>query len=127
MADKPTKKARPVKRRSGPPKRDPRDRFESPTQPTFSDVPRARIAGDTTEKRLAVATAAVIDRATLTVLTGLSAGQVYLLDLHETIIGRGIDATIVLEDSSISRHHAKLFDIGKGKYQLVDMGSTNGT
>jgi diguanylate cyclase (GGDEF)-like protein len=128
MADKPTKRrsSLPAKKRSGPPKRG-EDRFEAPTQPTFSDVPRAKIASDTTEKRLAVATQAVIDRATLTVLTGLSAGQVYLLDEAETIVGRGLDATLVLEDSSISRHHAKLMDIGKGKYVLVDMGSTNGT
>jgi FHA domain len=42
------------------------------------------------------------------------------------IIGRK-GADIVIDDDSISRHHAELTVTGNGKYYLVDCGSSNGT
>lgn len=41
-------------------------------------------------------------------------------------IGRDPSCDVVLEDSSISRHHARL-DWNGGGWTLVDVGSTNGT
>src|SRR5437867_8286336 len=43
------------------------------------------------------------DRALLTVLSGLNAGQVFTLDAPETLIGRGRDADVRIEDVGISR------------------------
>lgn len=41
-------------------------------------------------------------------------------------IGRAPDNMIIIEDSSVSGHHAELHGTGKD-YRLKDMGSTNGT
>ena len=42
-------------------------------------------------------------------------------------IGRHADNDIVVDDKSISRRHAELTEIAKGRYKLVDLDSTNGT
>ena len=44
----------------------------------------------------------------------------------ETKIGRALDNDIVLEDSSVSRHHAAI-ESGNGGFRLRDLGSQNGT
>jgi diguanylate cyclase (GGDEF)-like protein len=67
------------------------------------------------------------DRATLTVLTGISAGQVYALDGTEHYIGRGSDTDIWIEDGGVSRRHARVTCRSDGKYFIEDLGSTNGT
>src|SRR5438477_11701081 len=41
------------------------------------------------------------DRALLTVLTGLNAGQVFTIDTDETTIGRGRDVAVRIEDVGI--------------------------
>jgi pSer/pThr/pTyr-binding forkhead associated (FHA) protein len=41
-------------------------------------------------------------------------------------IGRSNDNDIVIRDHSVSRHHAELRIEDDGKYQLADLGSTNG-
>lgn len=67
------------------------------------------------------------DRATLTVLTGFSAGQVYALDGMEHVIGRGTEADIWVEDGGVSRRHARIKCRSDGRYFIEDLGSTNGT
>lgn len=67
------------------------------------------------------------DRATLTVLTGINAGQVYALDGEEHFIGRGTDADIWVEDGGVSRRHARITCRPDGRYFIEDLGSTNGT
>ncbi|MGP0027727.1 MAG: FHA domain-containing protein [Streptosporangiaceae bacterium] len=42
-------------------------------------------------------------------------------------IGRTPDNDLVLSDLSISRHHAELRKSSSGKYEIVDLGSHNGT
>jgi putative peptide zinc metalloprotease protein len=42
-------------------------------------------------------------------------------------IGRGPENDIVLADTSISRRHAELIDLGDGSFRLRDLGSSNGT
>ena len=57
-------------------------------------------------------------------------GQQYLLTGPVTVIGRGGDADIILEDTGVSRHHLELrTDGAEGSGALVatDLGSTNGT
>jgi diguanylate cyclase (GGDEF)-like protein len=67
------------------------------------------------------------DRATLTVLAGLNAGQVYALDGTEHVIGRGTEADVWVEDGGVSRRHARITCRSDGKYFVEDLGSTNGT
>jgi diguanylate cyclase (GGDEF)-like protein len=67
------------------------------------------------------------DRATLTVLAGINAGQVYALDGTEHIIGRGTEADVWVEDGGVSRRHARITCRSDGRYFIEDLGSTNGT
>src|SRR5271170_1064746 len=48
------------------------------------------------------------DRALLTVLTGLNAGQVFTIDADETTLGRGREANVRVEDVGISRAHSRV-------------------
>jgi two-component system cell cycle response regulator len=80
-----------------------------------------------TEKSLAVPASVKTDRATLTVLTGLNAGQILALDGFEHVLGRGTDADLWLEDPAISRAHARVLRRPDGHFSIEDAGSTNGT
>jgi diguanylate cyclase (GGDEF)-like protein len=80
-----------------------------------------------TERTLSVPTRVTPDRATLTIITGLNAGQIFGLDAAECIIGRGAEADLWVEDPSISRRHARITRRPDGRYFVEDLGSTNGT
>src|SRR5690349_17212785 len=67
------------------------------------------------------------DRATLTIISGINAGQVFALDGTEHVIGRGTEADLWLEDGGVSRRHAKISCRPDGRYFVEDLGSTNGT
>jgi diguanylate cyclase (GGDEF)-like protein len=67
------------------------------------------------------------DRAMLTVLAGINAGQVFALDGTEHIIGRGTEADVWVEDGGVSRRHARITCRPDGRYFIEDLGSTNGT
>ena len=54
-------------------------------------------------------------------------GRMYKLDRPETVMGRSADAHLQVEDDGISRKHAKLLLGPDGTFQLLDLGSTNGT
>jgi pSer/pThr/pTyr-binding forkhead associated (FHA) protein len=41
-------------------------------------------------------------------------------------VGRGLDNNVVIEDASVSRHHAELTREG-GRLEVRDLGSRNGT
>lgn len=49
------------------------------------------------------------------------------LERPVTVIGRDATADITLEDNQISRFHARLEKAADGRYQVIDLGSTNGT
>ena len=53
-------------------------------------------------------------------------GQQYLLTGAVTVIGRGGDADIILEDTGVSRYHVELRADGNS-VTATDLGSTNGT
>ncbi len=80
-----------------------------------------------TEKTLAVPASVNPDRATLTVLSGLNAGQILALDSFEHVLGRGTEADLWLEDPAISRAHARIVRRPDGRFAIEDLGSTNGT
>ncbi|MGE0401095.1 MAG: GGDEF domain-containing protein [Kofleriaceae bacterium] len=65
-------------------------------------------------------------RACLTVLTGTMSGQLYKLQVGNTIIGRAQNAEIRLLDDGVSRHHARVRLESDGPY-LEDLESRNGT
>lgn len=53
-------------------------------------------------------------------------GQQYLLTGPVTVLGRGGDSDIILDDTGVSRHHVELRVEGNRMY-ATDLGSTNGT
>jgi pSer/pThr/pTyr-binding forkhead associated (FHA) protein len=50
----------------------------------------------------------------------------YLLNGQPVSLGRAADNSVVLDSSSVSRHHARI-DWALGQPQLTDLGSANGT
>jgi two-component system cell cycle response regulator len=66
-------------------------------------------------------------RATLTMLTGLHAGR--LVSIHErpVTIGRALDADLVIDETGVSRHHARVARTPDGGFYVEDLGSVNGT
>jgi pSer/pThr/pTyr-binding forkhead associated (FHA) protein len=65
-------------------------------------------------------------RATVRIDSGFYAGLEWELDRPSTVIGRGRNADLVLNEATISRAHA-LFGYDAGKAFVQDLGSTNGT
>ncbi len=54
-------------------------------------------------------------------------GKMLKLDKGEFVMGRAPDAQLQVEDDGISRKHCKITMAPNGHFQLVDLGSTNGT
>ncbi|MDR2082594.1 MAG: FHA domain-containing protein [Candidatus Ancillula trichonymphae] len=70
------------------------------------------------------------NRHLLRVLSGIAQGDVFDLESpsnsFEMIIGRSNEATVVIQDSSVSSRHARIFSLD-GVYYIEDLNSTNGT
>lgn len=81
----------------------------------------------TTDPVLTVPTSSGKDRATLTILSGINAGQVFALDGTDHVVGRGTEADLWVEDTGVSRRHARVSCRSDGRYFVEDLGSTNGT
>jgi pSer/pThr/pTyr-binding forkhead associated (FHA) protein len=64
--------------------------------------------------------------ALLVVRHGPNAGARFLLDHDVTTTGRHPDSDIFLDDITVSRHHVE-FRRSQATYQVVDLGSLNGT
>jgi len=64
--------------------------------------------------------------ALLVVKRGPNAGARFLLDQDSTTAGRPPEADIFLDDVTVSRRHAE-FRRNDGGYEVVDVGSLNGT
>ena len=64
--------------------------------------------------------------ALLVVKRGPNAGARFLLDQPVTNAGRHPDSDIFLDDVTVSRKHAE-FRINDGEFEVVDVGSLNGT
>lgn len=62
----------------------------------------------------------------LVIRTGANPGQVFPIDLTEMYIGRDLSCEIVINDTEVSRRHAKIYILGTG-FVIEDLGSTNGT
>ncbi|MDP9150377.1 MAG: GGDEF domain-containing protein [Myxococcota bacterium] len=66
-------------------------------------------------------------RALLTVVGGPATGRVFAVQEDETVLGRGKEAHVRIDDSGASRAHARIVKSGEGSYFIEDLGSTNGT
>jgi len=62
---------------------------------------------------------------TLVVVQGPESGNEHVLDRDQITIGRGPDADICFDDSTMSQQHAA-FELTSEGYLVRDMGSTNG-
>lgn len=62
----------------------------------------------------------------LIVLSGAEAGKIYLLDSDE-MVGRDLNASIRVSDTTVSRKHVRIVRASSGKYTIEDLGSQNGT
>jgi hypothetical protein len=62
----------------------------------------------------------------LVMKSGPNPGQTLVLDGTEFSIGRDIGNDFVINDSEMSRKHAKIYIYGQG-FVIEDLGSTNGT
>jgi pSer/pThr/pTyr-binding forkhead associated (FHA) protein len=62
----------------------------------------------------------------LVVRHGPNAGARFLLDHDVTTTGRQPDSDIILDDITVSRHHAE-FRRQEETFSVVDLGSLNGT
>jgi predicted Zn finger-like uncharacterized protein len=65
-------------------------------------------------------------RYSLAVILGANAGQIYTVTKPRTVLGRGTESDVQLQDSEVSRKHAML-EIRGDEATVVDLGSTNGT
>jgi signal transduction histidine kinase/CheY-like chemotaxis protein len=62
----------------------------------------------------------------LILLTGQDAGKFFMLDTEE-IIGRDLNVTLRVSDTTVSRRHARILRSPSGRYYIEDLGSQNGT
>ena len=53
-------------------------------------------------------------------------GRSYQINSAITVIGRGAEADVVVDDAGVSRRHAEIHVDG-GRVRVIDLGSTNGT
>jgi two-component system, cell cycle response regulator len=63
----------------------------------------------------------------VTLLAGLSAGEVRVIQAPQFLIGRQATCDLCLRDPGISRRHARIAGVAGGPYLIEDLSSTNGT
>lgn len=68
-----------------------------------------------------------VEQPRLQVTGGRHKGATFVLDEGEWIIGKSDDARVSLQDSGVSRRHAKIIRSSDGMVVLIDLQSTNGT
>jgi diguanylate cyclase (GGDEF)-like protein len=54
-------------------------------------------------------------------------GRMHKLDKSEVVLGRSSECQFQVDDDGISRRHAKVCLSPDGQFQVIDLGSTNGT
>ena len=59
-------------------------------------------------------------------LSGPGKGARFLINSDKTVIGRGVESDIFLDDVTVSRKHVEIIRSGKS-YSFKDCGSLNGT
>ena len=67
-----------------------------------------------------------VNRASLIVEKGPSAGEEYVLTRKNVVVGRGPGVDVALADIAMSREHVA-FELQEGGFRARDLASTNGT
>lgn len=62
----------------------------------------------------------------LVMIVGPTPGAEFALDGDRLQVGRSEECRISINHSSVSRNHAELIKIDKGRYEVIDLGSANG-
>jgi pSer/pThr/pTyr-binding forkhead associated (FHA) protein len=62
----------------------------------------------------------------LVMVIGPTPGMEYPLVGEHLALGRAEDASISINHSSVSRNHAELHALGDGRWEIIDLGSSNG-
>jgi hypothetical protein len=57
---------------------------------------------------------------------GDNAGETIILRRPTISIGRALDNDVIVDSAEVSRHHARI-EVRHGTFEIVDLGSTNGT
>ncbi|MCR2816980.1 FtsK/SpoIIIE domain-containing protein [Microbacterium jiangjiandongii] len=65
------------------------------------------------------------DVAYIEIVGGHFAGRRYTVPRGSTVIGRGDDCGVVLDDAMVSKRHARLH-VGRDRIELIDLNSANG-
>ena len=92
-----------------------------------SDVPTAAVAAIGNELLERPPSSSGPGRRSLEVIRGRNAGARFLVDDRRQVIGRAADAAIFLDDVTVSRHHAEVFEGESAAVWVRDQGSMNGT
>lgn len=93
---------------------------------SFGDVEPITERGRVTDYGSIPAPVEIRDRAVFLRMDGVHAGQVISLCDGEMTIGRAPGSDIVIDDTGVSRNHARLKKVGKDVF-LVDVSAKNGT
>jgi diguanylate cyclase (GGDEF)-like protein len=102
------------------------------SRPSIAEWEEEEASTRTTDASIAIVApsgpAASATRAVLTVVSGPSTGRVFSLSSQgATVIGRGRQADVRIDDAGASRAHARIVPVRDGRYAVEDLGSTNGT
>jgi diguanylate cyclase (GGDEF)-like protein len=109
---------------------DEKQRSEKPTLRRLSVPQISEDDGQTTrdtERTYSVAAGVTAERATLTVITGVNAGEVFAFSAWQHVVGRSSEADFRVDDAAVSRRHARISHMSDGRFVLEDLGTTNGT
>jgi diguanylate cyclase (GGDEF)-like protein len=99
-------------------------------RPPPDALPAVRIEGEEethTRQRPAQPSAPVLDCASLTMLTGPTAGQVVVLEKPQTVLGRSSQADVSIPDGGVSRKHVSITRWVGNAFSVEDLQTTNGT
>ncbi|HEY8041923.1 MAG TPA: GGDEF domain-containing protein [Polyangiaceae bacterium] len=102
----------------------------SSQRPSLAEWQEEESSTRTTDAAIAIVPSSTPYRKTsamVSVVTGPTTGRVFSVGDDETIIGRGKEAQVRIDDAGASRAHARILVGEDGGYVLEDMGSTNGT
>jgi diguanylate cyclase (GGDEF)-like protein len=118
----------PKKPNAGGPAQQGRDSdLPPPTIPALGDDMPIEREETITDKVAVYPHLPIRDQATLTMLTGNSAGRVYKLQQEKTVLGRGKTVDIKVVDNGVSREHARIIRWVGMAFVVEDLGSMNGT
>ncbi|HEV3189768.1 MAG TPA: GGDEF domain-containing protein, partial [Polyangiaceae bacterium] len=105
------------------------DRHSLP-RPVYAEWGEEESSQRMTETTLALPPASTpkqTTRALLTFTSGSTAGRAHTVRDGETMLGRGREAHVRVDDAGASRLHARITALDEGRYIIDDLGSTNGT